>query len=71
MVWGCITAQGLGRLCRIKGNMDVELFTQVLDNEFLGILHDLGIVKKDIYFQQDNNLKHTSKHATALQSTPI
>ena len=64
MVWGCITATGLGRLCRIDGNMDAKLYCEILSDEFLGTLSDLGIKKKDIYFQQDNDPKHTSKLAT-------
>ncbi|KIK77364.1 hypothetical protein PAXRUDRAFT_40530, partial [Paxillus rubicundulus Ve08.2h10] len=42
MVWGCIAAEGVGWIIRLKGNMDAAL-----------------IKKKDIYFQQDNNPKHT------------
>ena len=63
MVWGCLTANGLGRICHIKGNMDVALYVEILDEEFLGNLRDLSINKKSIYFQQDNDLKHTSKWA--------
>jgi hypothetical protein len=65
MVWGCITATGLGRLCRIDGNMDMKLYCEILGDEFLGTLSDLDIKKKDIYFQQDNDPKHTSKMATS------
>ena len=60
MVWGCITATGPGRICRIEGTMDATLYTQILDDELLGTLGDLEIKKKDIYFQQDNDPKHTS-----------
>ena len=64
MVWGCITATGPGRICRIEGTMDATLYTQILDDELLGTLGDLGIKKKDIYFQQDNDPKHTSRLAS-------
>jgi hypothetical protein len=64
MVWGCLTAQGPGRICRIEGMMNAQLYTQILNDEFLGTLRDLGINKKDIYFQQDNDPKHTSRLAT-------
>ena len=40
------------------------LYVQILDDELLGTLGDLGIKKKDIYFQQDNDPKHTSKLAS-------
>ena len=39
--------------------MDGPLYTEILKNDVLGTLKDLGIKKKDIYFQQDNDLKHT------------
>src|ERR1700722_1537107 len=55
------TSWGLGRMCQIHGNMDANLYTQILDEEFLPTLDDLGIIKSDIYFQQDNDPKHTSK----------
>ena len=65
IVWEYIMAHGLGRICYIKGNMDVALYTQILDKEFLGSLHDLRINKKDIYFQQNNDSKHLLKLATS------
>jgi hypothetical protein len=64
MVWGCLTAKGVGQICCIEGNMSGMLYTQILDSKFLRTLHDLKIKKKDIYFQQDNNLKHTLNLAT-------
>jgi transposase len=63
MVWGCVTAKGLGRIVKIDGNMDGTLYTEILKDDVLGTLKDLGIKKKEVYFQQDNNLKHTSKVA--------
>ena len=50
MVWGCVTAERLGRLCRIQGNMDAKLYVSILDDDVLGTLKDLEINKKDIYF---------------------
>ena len=63
MVWACITANGLGRIVRIEGTMDGPLYTQILNEDLIGTLNDLEINKKDIYFQQDNDPKHTSKVA--------
>jgi len=63
IVWGCITAEGLGWISRIDGNMDAVLYVEILNNDFLGTLHDLDINKTNIYFQQDNDPKHTSKLA--------
>ena len=44
--------------------MNAVLYSEILDDEFLGTLHDLEINKKDIYFQQDSDPKHTSNLAT-------
>jgi hypothetical protein len=63
MVWGCITASSMGHIVCIEGNMDGPLYTQILNDDILGTLKDLGINKKDVYFQQDSDLKHTSKIA--------
>jgi DDE superfamily endonuclease/Homeodomain-like domain len=63
MVWGCVTAIGMGWIVKIDGNMNGLLYTEILKDDILGTLKDLSIKKKDIYFQQDNNPKHTSKVA--------
>ena len=63
MVWGCVTAKGLGRIVKIDGNMDGTLYTEILKDDVLGTLKDLSIKKKEVYFQQDNDPKHTSKVA--------
>ena len=63
MVWGCVTAMGLGRIIKIDGNMDGLLYTKILNDDVLGTLMDLGIKKKDVYLQQDNDPKHTFRVA--------
>ena len=52
---------GMGHIVKIDGNMDGLLYTKILKDDVLGTLKDLGIKKKDVYFQQDNNPKHTSR----------
>jgi hypothetical protein len=63
MVWGCITPHGVGRLHRVTGRMDATQYVEILNKSFLGTLKDYGIKRKDVYFQQDNDPKHTSKTA--------
>lgn len=63
MVWGCITPVGFGRLYRIEGNMNAEMYCGILEEAFLGTLRDHGLAADDIIFQQDNDRKHTSKLA--------
>ena len=63
MVWGCITPVGFGRLYRIKGNMNAEMYCEILEEALIGTLRDHGLALDDIIFQQDNDRKHTSKLA--------
>ena len=65
MVWGCITPYGVGRLHRIDGIMDAGKYITILNDNLLGTLRDYGVRPRAIYFQQDNDLKHTSKLAKA------
>ena len=61
MVWGCITAKGMGRLYRIEGIICGPNYIQILNDQFLGSLKDLKLRctrQSSIIFQQNNNLKH-------------
>jgi hypothetical protein len=63
MLWGCISISGVGHACRIDGQMNGELYTQILQGELLQSIDYFGREVKDIIFQQDNDPKHTSKLA--------
>jgi len=63
MVWGCFTAKEVGYMTKIDGGLDTELYTKILDNEFLQTLEYLGYSKNEVVFQQDNDPKHTSRLA--------
>ena len=65
MLWGCMTAQGIGYACRIDGSMDSELYTRILGDEFLDTLEYYRLKRGEIIFQQDNDPKHTSKRAAS------
>jgi len=56
-------ATGVGIMCRIKGNLNAELYTQILGDELLQSLKYHELAPSDIIFQQDNDPKHTSKRA--------
>jgi DDE superfamily endonuclease/Homeodomain-like domain len=67
MVWGCITAEGMGRLHRIDGIMKGVDYVKILDDNLLGTLKDQKLKKTGKYgviFQQDNDPKHTSRVAS-------
>lgn len=61
MVWGCITAHGVGHLTRILEGLDQALYQEILSDEFLGTCEFYGLDSKKIIFQQDNDPKHTAK----------
>jgi hypothetical protein len=63
MVWGCITSRGFGRLVRVDGIMNAEKYCQILEEGLLGTLRDYNIAAESIWFQQDNDPKHTSHRA--------
>lgn len=63
MMWGCMTARGIGYSCRIDGRMDAALYCRILDDEFLQTLEYYGYKRDSIIFQQDNDPKHTSSKA--------
>jgi transposase len=63
MLWGCMTWEGVGFACKIDGNMDGQLYKEILEDELLQTLEYYGLEVGDIIFQQDNDPKHTSKKA--------
>lgn len=63
MLWGCMTAEGVGYACRIDGRMDSKLYTSILGDELTQTIKYFGLDKSKVIFQQDNDPKHTSKEA--------
>lgn len=61
MIWGCITLYGPGHLHRIEGIMDAPKYVNILKSSLIDTLHDFNVKPQAIYFQQDNDPKHTSK----------
>jgi transposase len=64
MLWGCMTARGVGYACRIDGGMNADLYVGILNDEFLATLRYYKLEPEDIVFQHDNDPKHTSRKAT-------
>ena len=64
MVWGCITRYGVGELHRIDGIMDRFIYVDILSQSLLSTLNNHNLDRSTIYFQQDGDPKHRSKHAT-------
>ena len=63
MMWGCMTAQDVGHACRIHGDQNAQLYTRILEDEFLWTLEYYGLDADKMVFQHDNDSKHTSRIA--------
>ena len=65
MVWGCITAKGVGRLHRINGNLNAPKYCAILEESLLSTLHAHSLSPHSIILQHDNDTKHRSRLAKA------
>ena len=63
MVWGCMSAAGVGKLHFIEGNMNSNMYSEILQQSMIPSLQKLG---SRAVFQHDNDSKHTSKTTNAL-----
>jgi transposase len=65
MLWSAITYAGVGWLCKIDGNMDKELYKEILEDDQSKTIdytrEKLGLRRDQLIFQHDNDPKHTSK----------
>ena len=60
MVWSCIGAFGVGQIGQIVGNMNSEIYCDILNTHLLGTLAEHHLQPHEITFQQDNDPKHNS-----------
>ena len=61
MMWGCITAFGVGYLCDIEGNMNSQLYKEILEKELSDTFDYYQLDREEYVFQHDNDPKHTSR----------
>lgn len=59
MVWGCMSAAGVGSLVFIDGTMDKTVYLNILKENLKHSVQKLGL-GNNFYFQQDNDPKHTA-----------
>src|SRR5689334_21642762 len=64
MIWGCMGWKGVGVCVEAEGNLDRFQYVDILKDGLPESLEILGLDPQDLYFQQDNDPKHTSGHAT-------
>ena len=62
-VWGCMSAADVGELHFIEGNMNSNMYSEILQQSIIPSVQKLG---RRTVLQHDNNPKHTSKTTTAL-----
>ena len=63
MVWDCMSAAGVGELHFIEGNMNSNMYSEILQQSMIPSLQKLG---RRAVFQHNNDPKHTFKMITAL-----
>ena len=63
MVWGCMSAAGVGKLHFTEGNMNSNMYYEILQQSMIPSLQKLGC---RAVFQHDNDSKYTSKMTTTL-----
>ena len=63
MVWDCMSAAGVGELHFIEGNVNFNMYCEILQQSMIISLQKLD---RRAVFQHDNDPKHTSKTTTAL-----
>lgn len=61
MVWGCMSARGVGKLCFLEGTVNASKYQQILENELLPSIPKLQSPEKEYIFQQDNASCHTAR----------
>ncbi|KAJ1304038.1 hypothetical protein OPQ81_008446 [Rhizoctonia solani] len=61
MVWACIGWHGPGYMCKIDGNLNKELYMEILDDEFKQTLEYYGLDMEEVIFMQDNASAHKAK----------
>ncbi|GJP41591.1 hypothetical protein CLOM_g1247 [Closterium sp. NIES-68] len=61
MVWGCMTYEGAGFMCKIDGRMDGPLYRSILQDELKQTIDFFKLSPSEVIFQHDNDPKHRSR----------
>jgi len=60
LVWGCMSARGVGKLVFIDGIMNAEGYLKILKENLHSSATKMGLERDKFIFQQDNDPKHTA-----------
>lgn len=64
MIWGCISSEGVGKVCPLEGHVNTDKYLQVCGPNILrSIWARWGLEHHKCIFQQDNASCHVSKKA--------
>lgn len=71
LVWGCMSANGVGELCFLGGTMDHRHYINILKTNLPRSVNNMGLAG-DYIFTQDNDPKHTALNTKLwlLYNTP-
>jgi transposase len=61
MIWGCMTVDGVGFMCKIEGTLNGDLYLDILKDEFQRTIKYYHLDRSKVIFQHDN----ASCHKTA------
>ena len=61
MVWACIAHAGVGKIHLSEGNLNAHQYIEILHENIVSSIEQVGLDRGEILFQQDNDSKHTSK----------
>lgn len=65
MIWGCMTAQGVGEVCVCEGRMNSTRYIQMLEEVLEpSVVRFFDSVSGDYFFQQDNAPCHKARQST-------
>ena len=70
-LWGCMTASGVGGMCKIDNILDSHLYLEILQVELAETFDDLELDRKKFTFQQDNDPKHTANIIKEYLATQV
>ena len=60
MVWGCVSGAGMGKLKRLEGKVDAEVYYRILRHQMEPTMK-LQVGRQSFVYMQDNAYVHTAK----------
>ena len=67
MVWGCVSGAGMGKLKRLEGKVDAEVYYRILRHQ-MGPTMKLQGGRQSFVFMHDNASVHTAKYGVPLRT---